>query len=207
MDGAGKSTQIDELAARLEGDGRSVAVATIWDLILDPAFEGRALFAEPSEADGYLELLSPVSRMFFLAHSISESVVRALARGTDVLLLNAYWYKYYATEVAHGGDRAVLRAINSVLPEPHVTFYLRITPAEAARRKGTFSAYEAGFATPRSAAAFEAFQAPAVRELDALAEELGWIALPDQAPTTDLTDLIVDHLATLESDTRGERTQ
>jgi dTMP kinase len=169
-------------------------VSTIWDPILDPAFQGRALFAEPSEADGYLELLGPTSRMYFLAHGIGESLSRALRRGTDVLLLNAYWYKYHATEVAHGGDREVLRAITSVLPEPHVTFYLRVTPAEAARRKESFSAYETGFADTRSAEAFESFQPAALEELDALAEELGWVPLPERTPTQELTDLIVSHL-------------
>jgi thymidylate kinase len=194
LDGAGKSTQVDELAARLRRDGMSVAVSTIWDPVLDPAFAGRALFDKPSDADAYLELLEPTSRMYFLGHAIRESFGRALARDTDVLLLNAYWYKYYATEVAHGGEPALLRTLTSVLPEPDVTFCLRISIDEAARRKGTFSAYETGFTGSRSVEAFASFQVLALRELEALAAELEWIVLSSDTPADELTDEMARHL-------------
>lgn len=199
LDGAGKSTQVDELAARLRSEGSSVAVSNIWDLVLDPAFAGRSLFEKPSEADGYLAMLEPTARMYFLSHSLRESFARGLARGADVLLLNAYWYKYYATEVAHGGDPAVLRTITSVFPKPDVTFYLRISAAEAARRKERFSAYETGFAPSRSAADFEAFQAVALRELEGLAEELGWDVLSSDLAAAELTARMGDRLAQLQS--------
>jgi thymidylate kinase len=200
LDGAGKSTQVDELAARLRRDGRSVAVSTIWDLVLDPEFAGRSLFEKPSDADGYLAMLEPTARMYFLCHSLRESLARTLARETDVVLLNAYWYKYYSTEVGHGGDPAVLRTITSVLPEPDVTFYLRISVAEAARRKGEFSAYESGFAPTRSAEAFAAFQGVVLREFEGLAAELDWVALSSDSPPGELTDRMGDHLAALQAD-------
>lgn len=175
-----------------------MAVATIWDPVLGSDFAGRALFDHPSEADGYLALLEPLARMYFLSHGLREAYARARARGTDVLLLNAYWYKYYATEVAHGGDPAALRTVTSVMPEPDVTFYLRISPAEAARRKGRFSAYETGFAETRSAADFERFQAPALRELEALGGELGWTVLDNETPGTEHAGAIADRLAALD---------
>jgi thymidylate kinase len=174
-----------------------VAVSTIWDPVLDPALAGRALFDTPSDADRYLALLEPTARMYFLSHAISESFARGVARATDVLLLNAYWYKYYATEVAHGGEPAVLRAITRVLPSPDVTFYLRISVAEAARRKGAFSAYETGFAPVRSVEMFESFQEPALRELELLRAEFQWIVLPSDTPAPALTDHMVAHLAEL----------
>ena len=130
-DGSGKSTQVAAVAGWLRKEGHSVAISQIWDPMLDPAFAGRALFDSPAKADAYLELLDSTSRMYFLCHALQESLVRARARETDVVLLNAYWYKYHAVEVAHGGDAPTLRTINSVLPEPDVTFYLRIPPALA----------------------------------------------------------------------------
>lgn len=193
-DGSGKSTQVAAVAGRLREEGRSVASSQIWDPMLDPAFAGRALFDRPAKADAYLELLDSTSRMYFLCHALQESLVRARARQTDVVLLNAYWYKYYAVEVAHGGDAPTLRTINSVLPEPDVTFYLRISPSAAARRKERFTGYETGFAAARTAAAFESFQVPAAREMEALAGEFGWIALPGGEPAAEITERIVRQL-------------
>jgi len=196
-DGSGKSTQVGALAERLRRDGRSVAISTIWDAIFDPAFAGRALFGTPAQADAYLELLDSTARMYFLCHALQESLVRARARETDVVLLNAYWYKYYAVEVAHGGDAPALRTIASVLPEPDVTFYLRLSPARAARRKEEFTGYETGFAPARTAAAFESFQVRAAAELEALAAELAWIALAGDEAAPVIADRLVVRLAGL----------
>jgi thymidylate kinase len=196
-DGSGKSTQVDALAERLRRDGRSVARSTIWDAMLDPAFAGRALFERPAQADAYLELLDSTSRMYFLCHALQESLVRARARAADVVLLNAYWYKYYAVEVAHGGDVSALRTICSALPEPDVTFYLRVPPSRAASRKERFTGYETGFPAVRTAAAFEAFQVVAARELAVLAGERGWIGVPGEEPAAAITDRLLTHLAGL----------
>jgi dTMP kinase len=194
-DGSGKSTQIHAVARWLRTDGRSVASSRIWDPIRDPAFAGRALFDRPAQADAYLELLDSTSRMYFLCHALQESLVRARARGTDVVLLDAYWYKYHAAEVAHSGDAPALRMISSVLPEPDVTFYLRVSPSQAARRKERFTGYETGFAAARTAAAFESFQVLAAREMEALAVEHGWIALPGEEPAAEITERLVAQLS------------
>ena len=97
-------------------------------------------------------------------------------------------------EVAHGGDVSTLRAINRPLPAPDVTFYLRISPTAAARRKEKFTGYETGFAPARTAAAFECFQVLAAREMDALAGEFGWIALPGEEPAAQITERLVAEL-------------
>lgn len=193
-DGSGKSTQVAAVAGLLGKEGYSVACSQIWDPMLDPAFAGRALFDSPAKADAYLELLDSTSRMYFLCHALQESLVRARARGTDVVLLNAYWYKYHAVEVAHGGDAPALRTITSVLPAPDVTFYLHISPSRAARRKERFTGYETGFAASRTADAFESFQVVAVRELEALAGEFGWVMLPGEEPAATITERIVTRL-------------
>lgn len=173
-DGAGKNTQIDRIAAELAAQGLTPAVASIWDLLTEPSLDGGWLFSSRDEAAAYVRLLSPVSRMFFYAHGLQEGWAKARATEPDVLLLNAWWYKYYATEVAHGGDAAKLRQTAAALAAPDLTIYLRIDPALAAERKGTFNAYETGFDDSRSVGAFSAFQRRAMGALDALAAELRW---------------------------------
>jgi dTMP kinase len=196
LDGSGKSTQVDALVERLQ-DNHSVAVANIWDPVLDSALGERTLFERHNDVDSYLSGLEPIARMYFLCHAIRESFARAVAQHPEIVLLDAYWYKYYATEVAHGGDPVVLRQIGAVLPEPDVTFYLSISAAQAARRKTKFTGYETGFDAARSADAFRAFQDPALRELQALAVEFGWVVPPGDTPQAQLTDWLFDHLTVL----------
>lgn len=177
-DGAGKTTQIQHLAERLErGAGKKVAVVTVWDLLLDPKTQDLVAFEEPQEVDRYLGVLGSTSRALFMFHCLYQAVDMARRKEPDVILLNSYWYKYYATEIAHGGDATDLRRITSVFPQPECTFYLRLSPEAAAERKAVLSGYESGFADPRTKEAFLAFQRPAHAALEELAAEFSWTCL------------------------------
>ena len=191
-DGAGKTTQIVRLAERLErGAGKKVAVVTVWDLLLDPETQDLLAFEEPAQVDRYLSILSPTSRALFMFHCLLQALELGKRKGADVLLLNSYWYKYYATEVAHGGDVEVLRRLATVFPPPDRTFYLRLSPEAAAERKAVLSGYETGFAKPRSKEAFVAFQRPAHDALEALPEELDWTAVDANLDQKEQTELLL----------------
>lgn len=194
-DGSGKTTQITRLAELLERGGKHRAAAvTIWDLLLDPSCRGTLLFEEPAHVDRYLAILHPTSRALFLYSCFHEALVLARRRQADVLLVNAYWYKYYATEVAHGGDRALLRDLARFFPEPDLTFYLKVPPEEAFARKAELSGYESGFARERTREAFVAFQRTAHAELDRLADELRWLPLDGRAPAAELSRLLAERI-------------
>lgn len=192
-DGAGKTTQIARLAQRLEREEKlKVAVATIWDLLLDPATAKKVRFESPQQVDDYLSVLGPTARALFLYHCFYQALELASKRQSDVVLLNAYWYKYYSTEVAHGGDPARLERLAEVFPEPALTFILRVDPAQAARRKaGKFSGYESGFPAKRTEEAFVAFQRRAEPVLERLAAERGWAALDGVESADALTSRIL----------------
>jgi thymidylate kinase len=194
-DGSGKTTQITKLAERLERRGKKRVVAvTIWDLLLDPSSKGKISFKSPVEVDAYLEILHPTSRALFLYHCFYQALELAKKRAPDVCLLNAYWYKYYATEVAHGGDSEPLLRLADIFPEPEITFYLKIDPEEAFRRKVRLSGYETGFSQPRSREAFVAFQHKAHRTLERLAQEREWRLLNGREPIDALTDTLLNHI-------------
>lgn len=196
-DGSGKTTQIARIAEILERSGQhKVAAVTIWDLLLDPTCKGKVLFDDPAAVDRYLSILSPTSRALFLYHCFHEALELGKRRGADVLLLNAYWYKYYATEVAHGGDPALLRRLaEEIFPRPALTFHLGIAPEQAFARKERLSGYESGFARQKDEAAFVGFQRKAHEVLDALAKELGWVALDAREPIARLSDTIAGAIA------------
>lgn len=193
-DGSGKTTQITKLAEALAGRGTNVAAVTIWDLLLDPSVRGKVLFAEPQDVDRYLAVLSSTARAHFLYHCFHEAMALGSRRQADVLLVNSYWYKYFATEVAHGGDRELLRRLAAGFAPPDRTFYLRVDPTVAYQRKDQLSGYETGFAEPRSEEAFLAFQRTSLGVLDDLARELEWIELDGRKKPEELTATLVAHV-------------
>jgi thymidylate kinase len=194
-DGAGKTTQIARIGEALSKRGKKKIVAmTIWDMLLDPSTRGRVGFKSPLELDSFLEVLSPMARMLFLCHCLYEALDLALARSPDVILANGYWYKYWATEVAHGGDPQAMLNLMTVFPEPVLTFCLDISADEAFRRKARLSGYETGFAAQRTLEAFTAFQALARPPLERLAQEKSWIRLDGKESASALSETILNRI-------------
>lgn len=173
-DASGKSTQVDALADALTSDFRSVATVSIWDAFTDPEVARRLPFREREEVFEYLRILSPRSRTHFLFHALHVALDLALERSPDVVLLNAHWYKYFATEVAHGGDPSMLRDWTRGFPIPARTFFLRISPETALDRKHVRSDYESGYG---DSGAFVEFQKRSHEVLEELCAELGWTEL------------------------------
>lgn len=190
-DGSGKTTQVARIAAEFEAQGQSVAAVTIWDAFLDPKVSSKLPWQSPSEIYGYLKLLTPLSRAHFLFHAMQLSFDLAAARGVDIVLANAYWYKYYATEVAHGGDPAVLRQLTAGFPEPDRTFYLTVSPQDALGRKQLRSDYESGYGDEK---AFLDFQQRSHDALESLSEELGWVRLDGTAAPAEITKAVLAQL-------------
>jgi thymidylate kinase len=195
-DGAGKTTQIARIAEALNKRGtKKIVPMTIWDMLLDPTTRGRIAFKSPAELDAFLEILHPMTRMLFLAHCLHAALDLALARKADMILANGYWYKYWATEVAHGGPAEAMLGLMTVFPEPVITFFLDITAEEAFKRKAKLSGYETGFATERTLEAFTAFQARARPPLEQLAEEKRWVRLNGNEPASALSETILTSIA------------
>ncbi|MCP9619081.1 aminotransferase class III-fold pyridoxal phosphate-dependent enzyme [Nocardia otitidiscaviarum] len=194
-DGSGKTTQVARLASVFESQGQTVAAVTIWDAFLDPAVSAKLPFDRPDAIYGYLKVLTPLSRTHFLYHAMQLALDLAARRGPDVVLMNSYWYKYFATEVAHGGDPAVLRALASGFPEPDLTFHLRISPRDALARKRKRSDYESGYGDEHE---FLEFQQRSHDALAGLSAELGWTELDGTAPAGDITTTILEQLRSTE---------
>jgi|SRR5271166_257777 len=191
-DGAGKTTQIARLTAFFGERHRKVAPVSIWDAFTDPAVASKLPFARPSDIYGYLKLLGPVSRTHFLFHALHLALERAWVRQPNVLLLNAYWYKYFATEVAHGGDPALLRRLAAGFPEPDLTFYLSVSPQGALARKTHRSDYESGYGEDDQK--LLDFQRRAHQALQALAVEQSWTELDGRSSPDDITTAMIQRL-------------
>lgn len=191
-DGSGKTTQMIKIAEILgHRGGKKVAAVTIWDLLLDPVSKNKLMFRGPSDVDAYLQILDPIARGLFLYHCFYQALELAKSRKPDILILNAYWYKYYATEVAHGGDANQLLQLANIFPEPDITIHLEVTPEEAFHRKAELSGYETGFAAPRSKEAFVDFQTRAQNALGELAKERNWHSIQGTETIEEITGNIL----------------
>ena len=187
-DASGKSTQVEALTRALAERGETVAPVTIWDALDVPHVARKLPFRDRAEVFAYLGILGTGSRAHFLFHALHVALEVAVAQAPDIVLLNAHWYKYFATEVAHGGDPDTVRAWTAGFPEPDTTFYLRISPETALARKRERSDYESGYG---DAEAFLAFQRRSLTVLDRLCTEYGWTELDATAAPDTLTETML----------------
>lgn len=139
-DGCGKSTLLENLAKAVPG----ASVVSIWDLMRDP--RARPLYATKEQIQTFLGALEEESRALFMLSYLRAAMDRA---GHGVVLVDAYWYKYLANELAMGADPARLLPLTALFEKPSLTLHLELDPATAAARKqGVFSAYECGLQSP-----------------------------------------------------------
>ncbi|MFC4636052.1 dTMP kinase [Dokdonia ponticola] len=136
-DGSGKSTLVSHLVATLP----NAIEVTVWDALNNGDV---ALFSSKKDIDQYLCLLSPDARLLFLAHALKYATDKALDSGKELIILNAYYYKYFASEAVLGANEGLIHTLASAFPTPDRTIFLSLSPAISAVRKNQLSRYECG---------------------------------------------------------------
>lgn len=154
IDGAGKSTQIDNLCARLREAGLQIQLLTFWDDVatLKSIREGAGhkIFGGDK---GVGSPEAPIHRrdknvrspmmtlvrmgMYFLdALSLRRVARRALRSGVDVVVFDRYLYDELANlNFNRRAIRMYLRFLARLVPRPDVSFVLDADPVQAHKRK------------------------------------------------------------------------
>jgi thymidylate kinase len=154
IDGAGKSTQIQALRARLNDVGVRVSLVTFWDdvarLTRVREVTGHSLFKGDK---GVGTPAQPVNRrdknvrswymtavrfgLYFVdAISLRIEVARALRTNTDVIIFDRYLYDELANlSLQNRIERAYVRLLLPFVPQPDVSFVLDADPVQARARK------------------------------------------------------------------------
>ena len=154
IDGAGKSTQIQALRARLNEAGVRVSLVTFWDdvarLTRVREVTGHTLFKGDK---GVGTPAQPVNRrdknvrswymtavrfgLYFVdAISLRIEVARALRTNTDVIIFDRYLYDELANlSLQNRIERAYVRLLLPFVPQPDVSFVLDADPVQARARK------------------------------------------------------------------------
>jgi len=133
-DGTGKST-LSEYLCHCKSNFQEVS---IWDAM------DSNLFHSKKDIDNYLCSLEPNARLLFLSHALEQALAKGKASEAEVLVLNGYYYKYFASEMALGADKDLAHKLISFFPAPNLVIKLEATEEIAFSRKEKLSRYECG---------------------------------------------------------------
>ena len=142
-DGVGKSTLCSHLLQELQSQlgTKKVSYFSLWDYIkqgeLISVFEDGISFATS---------LSSRSRMSLLLFCFSRGLelLQSMQPEAEFILIDGYWFKYAANEIARGASPFEIESCFSLLPQPDLVFYLKADPISIQKRKKKFSSYEVG---------------------------------------------------------------
>jgi len=115
-------------------------------------------FQSKQQVDNFLCELTPDSRLFFLAHAMKYSIDKAFESDKKSILIDSYYYKYFASELILGADKRMVLDLQQVFPQPHVVIELVLPVEESVKRKSHYSRYECGLSNQPGASSFLDFQ-------------------------------------------------
>lgn len=154
IDGAGKSSQIENLISHLEGAGQSIRLVTFWDDVVllkglregagHTIFKGDKGVGSP-EAPIHRKdknVRSPWITLFRMAFylfdtlSLRRTVSRTRRSGADVVLFDRYVFDELANlDLGNPAMRLYIRFLLWLTPKPDISFVLDADPAQAFARK------------------------------------------------------------------------
>ncbi len=154
IDGAGKSTQIENLCGSLRAAGLSVQVITFWDDVAQlkslreevghKVFRGDRGFGTPDAPIVRRDknVRSPLVTLFRLGVYILDAISlrlkaeKAQNSGTDVVVFDRFLYDELANlDLDGAGEKVYVKLLLRIIPKPDVALILDANPTEAFRRK------------------------------------------------------------------------
>lgn len=154
IDGAGKSTQIDNLRNHLEQSGRTVQIITFWDDVATlkqfregvghKVFKGDKGVGSPEapihrrdkNVQSPLVNLSRLALYFGDALSLRGTVRRVTQSNADVVIFDRYLFDELANlKLSSAAIRTYIRSVMRLVPRPDVSFILDADPDAAFARK------------------------------------------------------------------------
>jgi thymidylate kinase len=197
IDGAGKSTQIEALCARLGQDGLRVETVKFWDDIArlkgirettgHKVFKGDKGVGSPdapiNRRDKNVQSWSMTCVRLFIyfvdAVSTRFAVSTALRSGADLVIFDRYTYDELANlNLKNPLVRAYIRLIMVIVPRPQISYFLDADPVKARERKPE---YPLDFMIKNRKSYFRLF------------ELIGGITVIDPAPIPEVERVVLGH--------------
>jgi dTMP kinase len=175
IDGTGKSTLIKGIMNHFS----HFYLASIWDLM---ASQAKGLpFKSKNEIDEFLCSLTPDSRLLFLSHCLKYAMDIAFENSANTILIDSYYYKYFATEKALGASEQLIYALVEAFPKPEIVIELLLPVELASQRKNSYSRYECGLDSMPGISSFIAFQNRTLLEWEWI-DKTNWFKIDANQP-------------------------
>jgi thymidylate kinase len=196
-DGAGKSTLTSLLADRLTTAGRPASRVDRWDIIGDPNYPTASCVSTVREARSCAARMSTTPRLLFLLWaSVLALTDRDGGLAGETVLVDGYWMKHAASEIAYGADPDWVAAVAGGLPPADLVVYLRLDPEVAWHRKdGRPLPYECGMDPLCGHDSFVSHQRAVVAVLDQWATRYGWLTVDAELPPDIQADQLMETIA------------
>jgi dTMP kinase len=194
-DGVGKTAVAQLLVERLNGLGHSARFVRRWDIVGNPSYpEADFLSADVRAMRSSAAGMPPNPRFLFLMWTIALAVlgdgVENSAR--QFVVIDGYWMKHAASEVAYGLDPEWVLSVTSGLPRSDLVLRLSLSPEEAWSRKGgDLWPYECGMDESCSRESFLTHQESIHALLDRWSDLFGWHDIEAARPVEDLVERAV----------------
>ncbi|MFA6238177.1 MAG: hypothetical protein WC635_12665 [Bacteriovorax sp.] len=143
-DASGKDTQIEMLKKHFENLNKKVQVITIWDSLREfTTINDKKSLHEIVEI--FLLKYEAHARSFFLLACLKNSMAK-LDQKNDIILLNGFFHKYWASEMSYGVESSFWEKNISEFVISDKIFYLKTPLEHCLKRKSSWSKYEQGLA-------------------------------------------------------------
>jgi thymidylate kinase len=194
-DGAGKSTVTSAVRDRVVAAGYPARRLDRWDIVGNPAYPtARFLTPDQREVRSCTARMSSSPRLLFLLWAAAMALLdgRPGPAAGEITLMDGYWMKHAASEVAYGLDRTWVEQVALGLPRPDLTIHLRVPPETAWQRKdGRPFPYECAMDLTCSRTSFLAHQRAIHELLDHWAARYGWLTVDATQPLSAVVDVVV----------------
>ncbi len=197
-DGAGKSTVVEAATRSLRAKGYAARPVDRWDIVDNPNFPAaRFMKADIRDIRSCVADMPNPARLLFLVWLVSmamspDCVARAQE---DLLLIDGYWMKHVAGEIAYGLDEEWTHNLVAALPVPDLVIYLQLSPEQAwSRKRDSLVPYECGMDASCPESGFLAHQRHIHDFLDSWRDRYGWTTVDASGLLTDVVDSVVERI-------------
>ncbi|PZT77247.1 MULTISPECIES: dTMP kinase [unclassified Streptomyces] len=194
-DGVGKSTVTRAFVAELNARGYRARTVDRWDIVADSRYPAaRFLSHDIRDIRTCIADMPGTSRLLFLIWSMAMALEGVREEPGEVVVVDGYWMKHAAGEIAYGLDPEWVEALVAGVPTADLTVRLSLDLATAWQRKqGDLVPYECGMDPACAEDSFLAHQRSISDHLDRWTKRHHWPTVDADRPVP----LIVAELAGL----------
>lgn len=195
-DSIGKSTVSKLLAGEADNHGRMMQVLDRWDICNNPEYpQGRFIRIPLPELKQCVAEMRGPSRLIFILWTVYSVIESYDPESPTITLIDSYWMKHAAAEIAYGLPEEFVLGLVSMLPKPDLTILMDLPPEMAFQRKeksgfSDLNYYECGMDKTLSRDSFISHQSKIRAQLAHWSQQNGWHRIDASGQPHEVADAI-----------------